>query len=563
MVRDKGTAGVWLLAAALLALLAAGAAGPLSPSGAQPRQDPGPWSTVLECGVDLHDLSFYELHKGWAVGDGGTILNTVDGGPHWMWQPSDTEQDLYGVDMFNRYVGWAVGAGGTVRRTDNGGAHWARQNPGTEATLAAVDFVDQNRGWVVLLGSTGGPSPILHTTDGGTTWSPQSVPDCPGSPCCQYDLRTVAFADRLGGWAGGILRTGASCADSEAVLLRTTDGGDTWERVGALGGLPLEGAQVEDLDFTNQSQGSLVLNDAAGVGHVARSSDGGLSWVARYEDAAGRSLFGLSQPDPEHIWAVGQGGLVVRSEDGGLTWASEESGTTHDLTAVHFLNKYRGWAVGLGGVILKYYQAPPGNWTFTGHVYTGYRPDRSHPLADVQVTLTGTDDPRVLGYVQQVVWTDDNGAFTLSTSEAFSYFSLSELNPEGYISTGVQAGPGGWERAINWIQFDRPAPGVYTDNAFWDAPGTPGVPTPTHTATRTRTPTATWTQSPTGTPTMTPSPTPTGTVTPMPTPSPTASATASPTATATPSATPEPTPTSTPRIFWAWLPLALREGSPR
>ncbi|MBC7224925.1 MAG: hypothetical protein H5T59_11750, partial [Anaerolineae bacterium] len=265
-------------------------------------------------------------------------------------------------------------------------------------------------------------------------------------------------------------------------------------------------------------------------------------------------------------------GLALRTEDACATWEEEETGTGWDLTSVVFLNRYRGWAVGRGGVLLKRYEPPPGTWTFSGHVYEGFRPDASRPLSDVQVTLTGTDDPRVLGYALDVVQTDANGAFTLSTSEAFSYYSLSELDPEGYVSTGVHAGPGGWERAVNWIQYDRPAPGVYPGNAFWDAAATPGTPTVSPTPTRTPSATATWTPAPTATPSATPTatatftptrtPSATRTATPSPTASPTPTATEtatpSPSPTATPSITPSPTPTATPTPARRFLPLVCR-----
>jgi photosystem II stability/assembly factor-like uncharacterized protein len=75
--------------------------------------------------------------------------------------------------------------------------------------LYAVSFVDADNGTAV-----GGTIPrdaaILHTTDGGVTWTPRFY----GAGC----LIGVSFADASSGMAVGYSGT----------ILRTGNGGDTW-----------------------------------------------------------------------------------------------------------------------------------------------------------------------------------------------------------------------------------------------------------------------------------------------------------------------------------------------
>ena len=87
----------------------------------------------------------------------------------WQWQnPSPTGDELRAVAVPDSRNAVAVGAGGTILRTADGGVTWQRQFSGTDDYLSAISFTDANTGWVVGTGGT-----ILHTVDGGASWVPQ------------------------------------------------------------------------------------------------------------------------------------------------------------------------------------------------------------------------------------------------------------------------------------------------------------------------------------------------------------------------------------------------------
>ncbi|HET6494096.1 MAG TPA: YCF48-related protein, partial [Thermoleophilia bacterium] len=52
-------------------------------------------------------------------------------------------------------------------------------------------------------------------------------------------------------------------------------------------------------------------------------------------------------------WAVGTYGTILRSSDGGATWRSQTSGTTANLYDVAAIDGRTAWAVGQGGLILR------------------------------------------------------------------------------------------------------------------------------------------------------------------------------------------------------------------
>jgi len=59
--------------------------------------------------------------NGWAVGLGGVILHSLDGGVSWSIQNSNTSENLFGVSFVNNVQGWVAGENGTILITNNGG----------------------------------------------------------------------------------------------------------------------------------------------------------------------------------------------------------------------------------------------------------------------------------------------------------------------------------------------------------------------------------------------------------------------------------------------------------
>lgn len=67
--------------------------------------------------------------------------------------------------------------------------------------------------------------------------------------------------------------------------------------------------------------------------------------------AAQSVLLGVTRAGGRLV-AVGERGIIVCSDDDGRTWSQARVPTSVSLTAVHFANPARGWAVGHGGVVL-------------------------------------------------------------------------------------------------------------------------------------------------------------------------------------------------------------------
>lgn len=156
----------------------------------------------------LRDVFFTDVSRGYAVGDGGTILVSIDGGLTWNEQTSGATGDLEDVYFTSPNTGFAVGQSGVILHTTDGGVNWDQISSGTYDHLRGIWFIGDDIGWSV--GGSESSATILHTDDAGMTWQVQE-------PGIDSFLRAVHFVDADNGWAVGAYGN----------ILHTTSGGST------------------------------------------------------------------------------------------------------------------------------------------------------------------------------------------------------------------------------------------------------------------------------------------------------------------------------------------------
>lgn len=332
--------------------------------------------------VDFHDVfALPDTGDVWAVGDGGLILHSADGGTSWERQftirvdldggpiggdPPPTEplvREQLSQPAANPAVATEEPAEspqassepkdparilpGSTLATDQsletrypadpkepspGGVQVEPRSGGPPAladpelrrrlagaALRTVYFTDARHGWVA-----GDHGALWATTDGGRTW--QWRP--PGGDAT---LRDVFFQDRLRGWAVG---------DFSSVL-ETLNGGESWDRLGDLkrGGWT---------SVRGTGKGLLI----AGEGRVLGLSPGTSGALARALDVSEPTLRAIDATD-DFFWVLTNRGLVRFSL--GREDASPRETLTYpgaSLFAIDFLDIDRGWAVGDQGIVV-------------------------------------------------------------------------------------------------------------------------------------------------------------------------------------------------------------------
>jgi photosystem II stability/assembly factor-like uncharacterized protein len=164
---------------------------------------------------------------------------------------------------------------------------------------------------------------ILHTTDGGKTWT---TPDTPTSGCLY----------KIGG-----APSGAIYVTGDEGLLRSTDG-TTWETLQT---------DTDERMLCLWFIGADVIFAAGGGGTIIRTTDGGQSW-AHLRSGVTKPLCGLWGRNTQHLVAIGDGGTIVITQDGGETWQAPKSGTKQDLEDIAAGFSGELLVVGNGGTVL-------------------------------------------------------------------------------------------------------------------------------------------------------------------------------------------------------------------
>ncbi|MBN1208714.1 MAG: DUF1906 domain-containing protein [Myxococcaceae bacterium] len=164
--------------------------------------------------------------------------------------------------------GWAR-TGAALLLTRNGGASWGDITPsrGLEGVSGAW-FIDAAQGWLVGVDPLApGQLFVLETADGGRSWNEQLVPTSVLEKDSVYARAQVHFLDAQRGWLLGKVATSAAFSVGE--LLRTEDGGKTWQRLPAP---PAAGRIV----FIDGERGFMV--GAPVAEKLYATEDGGKSW---------------------------------------------------------------------------------------------------------------------------------------------------------------------------------------------------------------------------------------------------------------------------------------------
>ena len=218
----------------------------------------------------------------------------------------------------------AVGERGHVLVSGDSGQSWRQADVGSRALLTGVFMYDARLGWAV-----GHDEVVVRTRDGGLTW--ERVHSAPER---EKPLLDVWFADDRTGLAVG----------AYGGLLATSDGGDTWTRRQVYG---------EDDFHLNQiaaaADGTLFV--AAEAGHLYRSSDRGATWQ-RLTSPYDGSFFGLLPLPDGSLLAFGLRGHLYRSPDGGRSWTAIPTGTDATLTCALDLGSGRFVVGGMDGTLL-------------------------------------------------------------------------------------------------------------------------------------------------------------------------------------------------------------------
>lgn len=123
---------------------------------------------------NLNDTYFINGDIGYAVGDSGVIIKTIDGGVNWKAQNSTVGGKLSSVFFTNTLNGYVVGEDATLLKTADGGLNWVKHPLGLPTTifLNAVYFTNDSSGYITsnTIEQISNSSIILKTKNKWSSW---------------------------------------------------------------------------------------------------------------------------------------------------------------------------------------------------------------------------------------------------------------------------------------------------------------------------------------------------------------------------------------------------------
>ncbi|KAI1464852.1 oxidoreductase [Daldinia caldariorum] len=222
---------------------------------------------------------------------------------------------------------------------------WKRLSTGTAARFRGLAPVSDQIAWV-----SGTSGTVLRTTDGGETWEPV------GPQLSEADS-ALEFRD-IEAWSAEkavVLSIGEGASSR---IYATRDGGETWSQTFANAE---PGAFYDCVAFASPERGMAVSDPVDGKIRLIKTRDGGETWdvvdaggmVPALEGESGFAASGTCLATAAGRWYVASGGVnpgrVFRSSDG-LHWAVSDAsiagGEGSGVFSVQFRDAKHGIAVG-------------------------------------------------------------------------------------------------------------------------------------------------------------------------------------------------------------------------
>ncbi|QOV24376.1 photosynthesis system II assembly factor Ycf48 [Anabaenopsis elenkinii] len=213
---------------------------------------------------------------------------------------------------------------------------WAVISVPTESKLLDIAFTgNPQHGFLV-----GSNATILETHDGGDTWEPLTL--SLDDPKTRFD--SVSFAGQEG-WILG----------EPSLLLHTTDEGKSWSSITLSSKLPGSPISIYAL-------GENTAEMATDLGAIYKTEDGGKNWKAQVEGAVGVVRNLRRSSDGKYVAVSAKGSFYSTWEPGQTTWTPRNRNNSRRLENMGFAENGQLWLLARGGQVQFTDPDDPENW---------------------------------------------------------------------------------------------------------------------------------------------------------------------------------------------------------
>jgi photosystem II stability/assembly factor-like uncharacterized protein len=218
----------------------------------------------------------------------------------------------------------------------------------------------------------------------------------------------------------------AVAASPSGTILRTTDGGNSWNKTSIEG----EYWVSPRIFFINETIGWIVGNSNG----IYKTTNSGANWFIVGGIENNFDLQNISFTDEINGYVVGFNGNFWITSNGGITW--QQKGIPYQwYTRIKFIDQNNGYAVGHNSTIIKTTDKGE-NWLGCGYPYNYYDyPSDISSINGNKIWITGwVSNPTPYCYVK---YTSDGGTnwITLLTSSSIGYIQvLMDNENDGWIN---------------------------------------------------------------------------------------------------------------------------------
>ncbi|MCK9425814.1 MAG: YCF48-related protein [Ignavibacteriaceae bacterium] len=372
----------------------------------------------------------------------GGLYHSTDGGATWALDATLlTTKTIWDIFFLDANTGWvATQNSGAVYRTTDGGVTWTSSTVNSLMVPNSVKFKDANTGYVTHNAITLVTTPCFKSTDGGVTWTGlNTLTDVLYST--DYDGTDIYTVGKFGN------------------ISKSTDNGDIW--------VPKFSAvtttQLRMIKFTSSSVG-YVAGGTTSSGFLLKTINGGTTWDNVGKDFLGQVYsFDVVNAD---VWYAGTGtNKLFKTTDAGATFVEQTQSvivsTSTDYNDMGFVDANNGYAVSSGGGIIK--TTDGGTTWVTGNT----------PFGTTGIWAVKVFNPQkviAVGASAKAYITTDGGTSwnALTTGIAGSFFCMKFLNDNFGVIGGYTTGPQAsktTDGGATWTALTFPS--AYDGNSIW------------------------------------------------------------------------------------------------
>ncbi len=281
--------------------------------------------------ASLRGVAVAGKDEAWVSGSEGTVMRTNDAGKSWerVRVPDADELDFRDVEIPRPGTVLLMAAGpgkaSKLLRSVDSGKSWkvVLQNSKPDGFFDGMDFDETGTHGLLYGDPINGRLDLYVTHDGGASWAPTPSESRPLLQQGEYGFAASGTGITISNSVVYVATGGAV-----ARVWRSTDWGKSWAVAAAPVHAGDESSGIFSIGFLDANLGLVVGGDYAQPelkeGNLARSSDGGKTWVAQPEVKLEHKAC-LRPLGQKGVLVCGRTGVVV-SWDSGKTWRPIEGG---------------------------------------------------------------------------------------------------------------------------------------------------------------------------------------------------------------------------------------------